>query len=161
MGNIETVKKRALKILGNRNFSEAEMIRRLTGKGETQEDAEATVGWLVELGYINDSDYATLIVRHYTAKGYGEARVRDELYKRGIQRDLWDEKLSDIDDEETGGAALQYLIKKLRGSMEKDDLRRASDALVRRGFGYDEAKTAISGYLELQQNEAPEDDNED
>jgi len=146
--NIESTKKRALKILGSRNFSEKEMVKRLTGKGESQEDAEEAVRWLVELGYINDSDYATLIVRHYSLKGYGEARIRDELYKRGILRDLWDEKLAGLDDEEMEDTALAFLQKKLRGSDDKDDLRRASDALVRRGFSFDDARAAINRYLE-------------
>ena len=148
MDNIDSTKKRALKILGSRNFSEQEMIKRLTGKGEKQEDAEETVRWLVELGYINDSDYATLIIRHYSTKGYGEARIKDELFKRGIPRDLWDTKLSELDSDDMGDVALEFLKKKLRGSDNKDDLRRASDALVRRGFSYDDARAAIKRYME-------------
>ena len=152
MDNIESTKKRALKILGSRNFSEQEMIKRLTGKGENQEDAEEAVRWLVELGYINDPDYATLIVRHYSRKGYGEARIRDELYKRGIPRELWDEKLAETDSDGIDDAALEFLKKKLRGSDDKDDLRRASDALIRRGFSYENARAAISKYLESMEN---------
>jgi len=148
MSNLEETKKRALKILGSRNFSEQEMLKRLTSKGETEENAAEAVRWLVELGYINDSDYATLIVRHYSAKGYGETRIRDELYKRGIPRDLWDEKLEEIDDGEMNDVALEFLKKKLRGSEDKDDLRRASDALVRRGFSFDDARAVINRYLE-------------
>ena len=148
MHNLEATKKRALKILGHRNFSEKEMLKRLTGKGESQENAEETVKWLVELNYINDSDYATLIVRHYSSKGYGVARIRDELYKRGIPRDIWDEKLGELDDTELDDTTLDFLRKKLRGSDDKDDLRRASAALVRRGFSYDDARAAVNRYLE-------------
>jgi len=146
--SIESTKKRALKILGNRNFSEQEMLKRLVSKGESHENAEETVRWLVELGYINDSDYATLIVDHYSAKCYGLARIRDELYKRGIPRDLWDEKLAQLDDDDMQDTAIEFLRKKLRGSQDKDDLRRASDALVRRGYSYSDAKSAINKYLE-------------
>jgi len=153
MGDLESTKKRALKILGSRNFSEQEMVRRLTSKGESQENAEEAVKWLVELGYINDSDYAALIVRHYISKGYGEARIRDELYKRGIPRDLWDEKLSELEFDKIDDAALEFVKKKLKGSNDKDDLRRASDALLRRGFGFDEARTAINRYLETRQGD--------
>ena len=147
MGN-ESAKKRALRILGSRNFSEQEMRKRLIGKGETLEDTDEAVKWLVELGYINDADYAGLIVRHYSAKGFGMQRIRDELYKRGIPRELWDEKLSGLDDSEMHDASLEFLQKKLRGSTDKDDLRRASDSLVRRGYSYDEARDAVNRYLE-------------
>jgi len=149
MADLESVKKRALKILGNRSYSEQEMYKKLTGKGETEEDAAEAVRWLVELGYISDPDYATLIVRHYSAKGYGETRIRDELYKRGIPRDLWDEKFDEINEDDMDDAALVFLKKKLRGSDDKDDLRRASDALVRRGFSFDDARAAVNRYLEM------------
>ena len=151
MDNIESTKKRALRILGSRNFSEQEMHRRLVSKGETEEDAAETVRWLVELGYIDDSNYATLIVEHYTQKGYGESRVKDELFKRGIPRDLWDEKLAVLEDSQPNDAALEFLKKKLRGSEDKDDLRRATDALVRRGFSYDDARAAVNRYLECRE----------
>jgi len=124
------------------------MFKRLTGKGETQENAGEAVRWLVELGYINDPAYAKLIVSHYSSKGYDAARIRDELYKRGIPRDLWDDKLAELDDDDMLDVALEFLRKKLRGSLDKDDLRRASDALVRRGYSYSDAKSAINKYLE-------------
>jgi regulatory protein len=148
MYNLENTKKRALRILGNRNFSEQEMHKRLVSKGETEENAAETVRWLARLGYINDSDYATLIVRHYVTKGYGEARIKSELFKRGIPKDYWEEKLAEVGEDEQGDAAVEFLAKKLRGSADKDDLRRASDALVRRGYSYDDARTAVSKYLE-------------
>ena len=46
---------------------------------------DPTVAWLVGLGYINDREYAGMVVRHYAAKGYGARRVRDELRRRGIE----------------------------------------------------------------------------
>ena len=146
--NLENTKKRALRILAKRSISEKEMLKKLTEKGESQENADETIKWLVEMGYINDFDYATLIVRHYAGKGYGIARIKDELYKKGIPRDYWDEKLADLDKSELKDTALEFLQKKLRGSTDKNDLRRAQDALVRRGYSYDDAKTAVTGYLE-------------
>ena len=151
MNDLESTKKRALRILGNRNYSEKEMHKRLKDKGEAEEDAAETVRWLVELGYIDDSNYATLIVSHYIQKGYGESRVKDELFKRGIPRDLWDEKLSVLNESQTSDAAFEFLSKKLRGSEDKDDLRRATDALVRRGFSYDDARAAVSRYIECRE----------
>ena len=37
-----------------------------------------------ELGFLNDAAYAAQVVRYYSAKGYGERKLRDELYRRGI-----------------------------------------------------------------------------
>jgi len=139
-------KARALRILGSRSLSAKDMERRLISKGESAETAQITVGWLEKIGAIDDEEYAASIVSHYSAKGYGIARIRDELFRRGISRDLWDKALSGIENMEE--AADEFLEKKLKGSNDKDDLRRATDALCRRGFSYEEARSAVKRYLE-------------
>ena len=45
------------------------------------------------MGFLNDALYAEQVVRHYSAKGYGLRKLRDELYRRGVPRELWDEAL--------------------------------------------------------------------
>ena len=147
----DSVKVLALKILGSRNLSEREMQKRLVGKGVTEESAQETVVWLVDIGAINDKEYASMIVSHYCAKGYGGARIRDELYRRGISRDLWEDALDGVEGAED--SAFAFLEKKLRGSSEKADLRRATDALCRRGYSYEEARVAVGKYVERVQGD--------
>jgi regulatory protein len=139
-------RKRAMKILGSRFMSASEMEKRLVTKGDSAQTAQETVQWLEDIGAVNDVEYAGAIVRHYCAKGYGIARIKDELFKRGIARDLWDEALGGL--EGMKDAAYEYLKKKLKGGNDKDDLRRATDALCRRGFSYEEARFAVNRYLE-------------
>ena len=141
-------KARALRILGSRSLSAGEVEKRLVEKGESAQTAKEVVKWLEDAGYVNDAEYAESVVRHYCAKGYGLARIRDELYRRGIERDIWDDALSAAEETEPGGAAQGFLAKKLRGSTDKDDLRRAAEALGRRGFSYEEAREAIKSYIE-------------
>jgi len=124
------------------------MEKRLIKKGESEETAQDTVQWLEDIGAVNDSEFAAAIVRHYSSKGYGLARIKDELYKRGIKRDLWEDALAGLEADAFDEAAHQFLEKKLRGSSDKDDLRRAMDALCRRGFGYEEARSAVNRYME-------------
>jgi regulatory protein len=127
-------------------MSAQEMERRLLSKGESQETAQETVKWLEDIGAIDDVEYSKNIVRHYSSKGYGPARIRDELFKRGIPRDMWEDALSEIDD--ISDAAHEFLEKKLQGSRDKADLRRATDALCRRGFSYEDARVALGRYIE-------------
>ena len=143
---------RAIRILGNRQLSSREMEKRLLARGESEETAMDTVKWLEDIGAVNDSEYAAAIVSHYTSKGYGVARIRDELFKRGIPRDMWDETLQKLDDVESEEAMLRFLDKKLRGSSDKEELRRATDALRRRGFDYEDARSAVARYLESIEN---------
>jgi len=141
-----SAKARALRILGSRSLSASDMENRLKRKGESEEAAQQAVEWLENIGVINDEEYAAAIVRHYAANGYGKARIRNELFKRGIARDMWDEALSGL--ENMDDAADEFLEKRLKGSRDKDDIRRATDALCRRGFSYDEARAAVKRYLE-------------
>ena len=97
-----------------------------------------------ELGYLNEEEYAERIVRHYAAKGFGERKLRDELYRRGIPRELWEEALSQIEDYTEAIDA--FLEKKLKGSHDPKDVKRASDALARRGFRWPEISEALRRY---------------
>jgi len=149
-------KARAVRILGSRMFSTQEVEKRLVNKGESEEAASMAARWLENIGAINDKEFAESIVRHYSSKGYGQARIRDEMYRRGIPRDMWDDALGELEGQDD--AALLFLRKKLKGSSDKDDLRRAADALSRRGFSYEEARAAVRAYTES--IEETEDENE-
>ena len=91
---------RALRMLGHRPMSRKEVTDRLCDKGTEEAAAEETADWLESIGALNDEEYAAQIVRHYSAKGYGVGRIKDELYKRGVPRDLWDEALEERPDSE-------------------------------------------------------------
>ena len=143
---LSSSKTRALRILGSRNLSAREIEKRLVSKGESGETAKTAVQWLESTGLVNDSEYAASIVRYYSSKGYGTARIKDELFRRGIKREMWDEALENIDSAED--AAQEYLKKKLKGSSEKEDIRRALNSLCARGYSYSEARSAVSRYLE-------------
>jgi len=144
-------KARAVRILGTRNLSAREIKKRLVNKGDSDETAQSTVEWLQDIGAINDAEYAVSIAKHYSGKGYGEARIRDELFRRGIPRELWDDALLGIAGAED--AAQYYLEKKFRGSYDREDLRKAADMLCRRGYSYEDARAAVLKYAEnIQEN---------
>lgn len=152
---LSTSKVRAVHILGNRNYSSREMQKRLERKGDAKETASQTVKWLEDTGLVSDSEYASAIVRHYYEKGYGLAKIKDELFRRGIGRDEWEEALNGLDGMEK--TAYDFLMKKLRGERDEKTLRKATEMLCRRGFSYEQARTALSMYLEsVEENEAEE-----
>jgi regulatory protein len=138
-------KSRALRILGKRSMSRREISDRLVRKGETEETAEETADWLERIGAVNDAEFAALIVRHYAHRGYGTARIRDELYRRGIPRELWEDALSLQPDSDA--SAYAFLSAKLAGkTLDRAELKKATDALYRRGFSWDEIKSAVDRY---------------
>ena len=135
-------RERAMRIIGARPMSEKELYDRLVQKGETSENAAETVQWLAELRLLNDAEYAAMCVRHYAAKGFGPGRIRNELYRRGVPRALWDEALEELPEQDDEIDRL--LRKKLRGDVnDRDAVKKATDFLYRRGFQYDDIREAV------------------
>ena len=131
----EQTKNRALQMLDKRDYARKELIGKLVQKGETPEDAQAVVDRFVELGVVDDEKYGAMVVRHYAAKGYGAARIRTELSRRGVPRELWEELLSQMPPAEE--AAERFIQSKCKGKqLDREMLRKLSAALQRRGFSW-------------------------
>lgn len=138
-------KERALRIIGARSMSCRELYEKLTAKGEEPSDAEECVEWLLGMRYLDDAQYAGMLVRHYAAKGYGPGRIKNELYRRGISKSLWDEALEQMP--ESGDTVYSLLLKKLKTSdPDRAEMKKATDALYRRGFSWDEIKAAVERF---------------
>ena len=145
-------RQRALRIIGARAMSVKELTDRLKEKGESPENAEDAAQWLLDMRLLDDAQYAAMCVRHYAAKGYGPGKIRNELYRRGIARELWDEALEELPEQD--GQIDTLLRRRLRSDTpDRDELRRASDYLYRRGFGRDEIHAALARYSELSEED--------
>ena len=138
----------AANIIGSRALSKQELTRRLVKKGNDASDAQAAADWLEDIGAVNDVQYAAALARHYGDRGYGPARVREELRRRGVDRSLWDEALEELPE---AAEVLDRLIqKKCRGDLsDPREKKRVSDALLRRGFSWSDVKAAIGRYAEI------------
>ena len=136
----ESAKKRALRLLERRDYSRKELILKLTEKGEPLEDAEAVADRMIELGVISDERYSRMLVRHYAAKGYGTCRIKQELYRHGIHTDLWEEAMEELPPPPSQDEIIDMLLRSKLRSSEPDqkEIKKATDALLRRGFSWSE-----------------------
>ena len=133
---------RAANMISARPLSRRELTRRLVQKGADAPDADAAADYLEEIGALDDAAYAAMLVRHYSAQGYGSARIRDELYRRGVPREEWDTALAAAPDAQETLA--RVIASKVRGkSLNEREYKRLSDALLRRGFSWGEVKAAL------------------
>ena len=161
------MRSKALDALSARPMSRRELVNKLTTKprrkpdesesspeaddGDLHSRAEAVADRLEELGLLNDESYAVQVARHYAAKGYGPHKVKDELFRRGVPREYWDAALDSLDDPAPFLDA--FLEKKLRGTDGgRAELKRAADALARRGFHWEDVSAALA-----RRGEYPED----
>ncbi len=135
---------RAAAIIGAKALSKKELYKRLLQKGESEEHAEDAVNWLEEIGALDDLIYAKSVVRHYAVMGYGPGKMRDELYRRGVPRELWDEAIEE-ESNDPAAAIDRYIAGKLRGKpADEKTMKRISDGLRRRGFRWDDIKEAFN-----------------
>ena len=143
-----STKAKAVNMIASRPLSKKELQKRLIQKGSGEEDAQAAVEWLTDLGAVNDEHYAAALVRHYSQRGYGPMRIRDEMHRRGVPRELWDAALEErSDSREVLDALIQ---KKCKGDLDDPkERKRLCDALMRRGFSWGEVKAALGRYTEI------------
>lgn len=154
------VKEKALRLLSGRPMSRKELVDKLTARPRDKEKepipeelAEEAANRLEELGYLNDAEYARTVARHYAAKGYGERKLRDELWKRGVPRAYWDQALEEVQD--PTDAMDEFIRRKLMGrTADRETLGKLSAALARRGYRWEDIRTALSRYGETFEDES-------
>lgn len=134
---------KAARMASGRMLSRKELSDRLCRRGIAADTAEEAVEWLESLGAVDDAAYAGVIVRHYGAGGYGPGRVRQELQRRGVPRELWDDALLQMPD--SAEAIDRFLQSKLKGRIpDRAMLKKLSDALLRRGFSWSDIRPALN-----------------
>ena len=119
---------RALNFLGYRARSEKEVRDRLRRYGYGEETMEGVVVRLKELGYLDDEDFARLVVRE-KARRYGPRRVSAELRKTGVDAEL----AQGVVEEEFAGRSE---IEQARSTAARRYNRGGSDAEARRVYGF-------------------------
>ena len=136
------LKEKTLELLTRKPMSRRELERKLADWEAGEEEAAAICNRMEELGFLNDGAYAVQVVRHYSQKGYGEHKLRDELYRRGVPRELWEQALAQSVD--PADAIDAFVCKKLAGKTpDRKELKKVSDALARRGYSWEDISAAL------------------
>ena len=120
-------KARALALLDKRDYSRKMLIDKLCEKAISTADAEEVADWLCSLAVVDDGRYAGIVVRHYAAKGYGKRRITEELYRRGIAKELWDEALEEMPQQDE--AIDRLLRNKLKGDFSPESRKKPPQPL--------------------------------
>ena len=135
----------AARQLSYRALSAAALRDKLIEKGHSEDAANYAVAWLIERRLLDDAAYAESVVRSYARRGYGAARIRQELTRRGVDRGTAEAALLGYVPESAQLRAL--LDKRLRGDVsDRKEIDKAVAALQRRGFSWQEIRDALAEY---------------
>ncbi len=130
-------------LLSRRDHSVKELKEKLLCTAD-EEAADKAIERFSELGYLNDERFARNLAEHlYKNKNYSDNHVRQELYKRGISREIAAEIIDDseIDAVET---IITLVEKKYYSKLYADNGReKVVAALMRKGFSYGDVKAAL------------------
>ena len=142
----------ALDYLSYRARTEYEIRQKLRRSEFADAVVEGAVAWLRELGYLDDAAYARSYVEaRFRNRGYGPARLRSDLRRRGVAGRVIDAVLGVlVEEEDMLEAARSHAEKRWpRLAAEADAFKRRkklSDYLVRRGFSYDITRRVVEEF---------------
>ncbi|HCO19043.1 MAG TPA: hypothetical protein DIT39_05485 [Tissierellales bacterium] len=142
---LQRTKSSAYKYLSYRQRTVSEMMDYLARKGFEQQSISNVIELLKESGFLNDESFARAYVDDKTRlNDLGAYRLKAELRKKGIDKDLIKETLSDLEPD------IEHLVelvqKKYSNSLTGDEnstMRKAAGFLQRKGYGYDVIKKVL------------------
>ena len=150
-----SAKMRAVRIVSATNVSKKELESRLVQKGGKPNNAKAAIGWLEELNLLDDRKTAEQIVHSCIGKGYGLSRAKQALYEKRIPKELWEEALAQYPDQKE--KIFAFLQARITDASDQRQIKRAVDALLRRGHSYRVIREALSE-LSFDSDDFPEDE---
>jgi regulatory protein len=137
---------RALTLLAARDRCSSDIESRLARLGFASDVATHTVEWLKERGYVDDERFIERYSAEKLRAGWAERRVRAELSRQGLEREVVDRVLaSSASDDEAevagrGDALLDTLRRRFAGQLAVDPKaaeRRMAGFLARRGYDWE------------------------
>ena len=138
-------KDKAFDLLALRDHSENELYRKLLNHFDSH-TAAATVARIRELGYLDDRKFAEKLVREYSGKGKSRAEIRNKLYEKGISREIMEEALSLLEEDESE-AAYDLICRKYSEKIKKENGKQlVAAALARRGYRGTDIRKALSRF---------------
>ena len=121
---------------------------------------ENVIARFVELGYLNDYEYARIKIRFYRGKGFSYVKIINALAQKGISKDLAENIINNLDsdvcsqnmdiekksfDPELAAALKLCRRKKIGIFSQKEDKNMQKDLayLARNGFSYDISRKVL------------------
>ncbi|MXW24189.1 MAG: regulatory protein RecX [Chloroflexi bacterium] len=135
---------RGLALIAQRPRTSADLRDRLGDRFEPGA-ADAALVRLTELGYVDDTAWASAYVARTRSSERSARMLRAELREHGVAPETAEEALHAHDDDEAAITAARRLA---RGRAPDERARRLHGALARRGFGFDVIERALSRLAE-------------
>jgi len=151
---LSKAKNEAIRFLSYRSRSEWEVEKKLQEKKYQPDIIKRVICWLKDDNLINDHIFAKQWARYLIdKKPAGELKLRNELYKKGIDKEIINNVLSSIFEQDEDELSLAHqLIKKRLSSLQSKNMklepRRIISLLKSQGFSNSVIQTVYNEYID-------------
>ena len=139
----------ALYLLELRDRSVAEIERKMKDREYLSEEITKTIDFLKDKSLLDDARFTENYIKQLQFRSQGIYKIRNQLKKFGLDRDLVEEKLSNIDNDseyETAKELAQNWLKKKKVLPEKR-YEKLGRFLLGRGYSIDNTKKILEELL--------------
>lgn len=148
---------RALKLLATRDYAERELRARLEARARSEDDIDAVLARLRELGFLDESRFAERKAADaVTRRLVGKQRVAKELEARELDSSTIAQAINTAyEGRDETAMALAHLERKLSTTLTSNELedpralQRAYGRLRRAGFGHAASVAALRAHSQL------------
>ena len=142
---------KGLEFLSRRPYGTKELIKKLCEKGHEKEFAEKASERLLELGLLNDEEYARILANDLLErKNYSIKRIKQELAFRGIDRDIIENTIDLLDNDPVSRIIILIKKKYINKIGDEKGRKRTVDALLRLGYSYSDIKSALNSISDFE-----------
>ena len=139
---LQEAKDAAFKLLSFRMRSIAEMRKRLKEKSFSQIEIDHVIDKLTKLNYLNDVEFGKAFVKEKIKnKKIGPKAIKSELFPHQLSSDFVDELIESVYKKYKINDLITFHLKrkkiKKNSQMNKSDLSRLNNYLLRKGFEWD------------------------
>ncbi len=154
MDDLTRAKKYALYLLTDMDRSEHQLREKLKKKEYSEEIVEETIRYVKSFGYIDDKRY----IRRFTEvslEGKSLRRIKYDLIKKGLDRNLIDETIQEIGDIDQRSLIRTLAEKKYRSLKEEDPnrYRKTAQFLAGKGFSSEDIFQVLDHLKEMTSEE--------
>ena len=143
----EPALKAAVAFLAPRARAVQEIVKRLERSGYHEEAIRRVIERLEALRFVGDERFAKEWAASRSGRALGKRRIQQELSHKGVDKEQIEDALSNLDPDILQAQALALAIKLCAKYEKADKLERrgkVTQALVRRGFDWEQASKAYS-----------------
>lgn len=141
---------KAVALLAQRAHAAGEIRQKLERAHYLEDTIDMVLYKLEKERFLNDEAFARDYAASCARRQMGKSRIRMELLRKGLSRQLVDDTLEAMAPEEGDEAAVRLAQKLLRRHNGEDtckEMQKVLAAMARRGYSYEDSRTAIEAAI--------------